>query len=131
MFQSSKVPDDDVLCPFCVSGKTREFKKVGDLRHHVKTKHPIEMEHAPKGLFSTKTCFYFSINPLEYSKLHGMDKEMSPEVQYARYLMAKWSTGRSLGIKERTGKWEEALNKPSCTTQRPALYDSQRPVMHD
>jgi len=111
MFQSSKVPDDDVLCPFCVSGKTRQFKKVGDLRHHVKNKHPIEMEHAPKGLFSTKTCFYFSINPLEYSKLHDVDKEMSPEVQYARYLMAKWSTGRSPGIEERTGTWEEALNK--------------------
>ncbi|KAH3795111.1 hypothetical protein DPMN_148656 [Dreissena polymorpha] len=72
------------------------------------------MEHAPKGLFSTKTCFYFSINPLEYSKLHGV--EMSPVVQYVRYLMAKWSTGRSPGIEERTGTWEEALNKPSCTT---------------
>ncbi|KAH3874600.1 hypothetical protein DPMN_037847 [Dreissena polymorpha] len=70
------------------------------------------MEHAPKGLFSTKTCFYFSINPLEYSKLHDVDKEMSPEVQYARYLMAKWSTGRSPGIEERTCTWEAALNKP-------------------
>ncbi|KAH3823263.1 hypothetical protein DPMN_125062 [Dreissena polymorpha] len=45
--------------------------------------------------------------------------------------MAKWSTGSSPGIEERTGTWEEALNKSSCTTQRPALYDSQRPVMHD
>ncbi|KAH3854664.1 hypothetical protein DPMN_097210 [Dreissena polymorpha] len=117
MFQSSsKVPDDDVLCPFCVSDKIRELKRVGDLRHHVKTKHPAEMKIAPRGLFSAKTCFFFSINPLEYVKLHDVDNETSAEAQYARYLMAKWSTRRTPGIEERTSKWEEALSKPP---QRP------------
>ncbi|KAH3815096.1 hypothetical protein DPMN_143616 [Dreissena polymorpha] len=74
------------------------------------------MEVAPKGLFSAKTCFFFSINPLEYAKLHDVDKAISAEVQYARYLMAKWSTGRTPGIEERTSKWEQALSKPP---QRP------------
>ncbi|KAH3826197.1 hypothetical protein DPMN_128093 [Dreissena polymorpha] len=121
MFQcSSKVPDDDVLCPFCVSDKTREFKRVGDLRHHVKTKHPAEMEVAPKGLFSAKACFFFSINPLEYAKLHDVNKEISDEAQYARYLMAKWSTGRTPGIEERTSKWEEALRQPQRPSKRKA-----------
>ncbi|KAH3727885.1 hypothetical protein DPMN_053831 [Dreissena polymorpha] len=70
------------------------------------------MEVAPKGLFSAKTCIFFSINPLEYAKLHDVEKEISAEAQYARYLMAKWSTGRTPGIEERTSKWEEALSKP-------------------
>ncbi|KAH3817810.1 hypothetical protein DPMN_119365 [Dreissena polymorpha] len=117
MFQnSSNVPDDDVPCPVCVSDKTREFKRVGDLRHHVNTMHPAEIEVAPRGIFSSKTCFFFSINPLVYAKLHCVDKKISAEAHCARYRMAKWSTGRTQGIEERTSKWEEALSKPP---QRP------------
>ncbi|KAH3819933.1 hypothetical protein DPMN_121677 [Dreissena polymorpha] len=74
------------------------------------------MEVATKGLFSAKTCFFFSVTPLEFAKLHDVDKEISAEAQYARYLMAKWSTGRTPGIEERTSKWEQALSKPP---QRP------------
>ncbi|KAH3778281.1 hypothetical protein DPMN_179736 [Dreissena polymorpha] len=50
------------------------------------------MEVAPKGLFSAKTCFFFSINPLEYAKLQDVDKEILAKAQYARYPMARWST---------------------------------------
>ncbi|KAH3727876.1 hypothetical protein DPMN_053822 [Dreissena polymorpha] len=80
------------------------------------------MEVAPKGLFSAKTCIFFSINPLEYAKLHDVDKEISAEVQNARYLMAKWSTGRTPGIEERTSKREEALSKPQRPIKRKATH---------
>ncbi|KAH3782713.1 hypothetical protein DPMN_160632 [Dreissena polymorpha] len=103
------MPDDDVLCHFSVVEKTREFKRVGDLRHHVKNKHPVEMANAPKVLFSSRICFIFSVNPLKYVQIHDADENLSPEVKYARYLMEIWSTGRKPGIEDQLSKWEEAL----------------------
>ncbi|KAH3712031.1 hypothetical protein DPMN_071708 [Dreissena polymorpha] len=96
MFQSSsKVPDDDVTCPFCVSDQAREFKRVGDLRHHVKTKHPAEKENAPRGLFSSKTCFSF------------------PSI-----------TGRTQDIEERTSQLEGVLSKHSQRPNKHNATDS-------
>ncbi|KAH3882540.1 hypothetical protein DPMN_006481 [Dreissena polymorpha] len=69
------------------------------------------MANAPKGLFSSRICFFFSVNPLKYVQIHDVDGNLSPESQYARYLMSKCSTGRKPGIEERICKLEEALKK--------------------
>lgn len=89
-----------VICPYCTHER-REFRRVGDLRFHVKGKHPKELQEGPKDLFTTRLVFYFAVDPAEYIKDHKPEDFDHPTSVYARDLVIKWVIRRS----EDAGTW--------------------------
>ena len=107
-----------LICPFCVEHRTKFFSRSGDLRYHVKTKHPIELRVAPHDLFSNKVAFYFSTEPALFIKSHEVENPNSATASYAKYLVTKWAAGRSPGISTWIKGWELACESSAQSRKR-------------
>ena len=57
-----------VICPFCFS-EEKLFKRVSDLKSHVRNCHLGKTEGMPAELFSENNGYWGSVKPLQYSRL--------------------------------------------------------------
>jgi hypothetical protein len=103
-----------------VTKEPRIFKRVGDLRFHAKKKHPQEVQEAPKGLFTTRTAFYFALEPHKYIKDHKPECYDDVISVYARDLVTKWSTGRTPGVTKWLEGWQLAKGPANSSVKRPS-----------
>lgn len=108
-----------VICPYCTHER-REFRRVGDLRFHVKGKHPKELQQGPKDLFATRSAFYFAVDPAEYIKDHKPEYFDHPTAVFARGLVEQWLSRRSEDSSSWRAGWELGKAPSTPNLKRPA-----------
>ena len=78
------------ICPFCLS-EEKLFKRVADLKSHVRNCHLGKTEGMPAELFSENNGYWGSVKPLKYSRLIKPTARDSKAAVQMRMLILDWT----------------------------------------
>ena len=96
-----------VICPWCPDEKT--YKRVTDLRSHVKGAHPHQLAKYPADLISENNAIWFSLDPEGYSRLVKGTEWGSTSATHARVLVLEWIS-RTRRSTRRKDDWQRGWN---------------------
>jgi hypothetical protein len=93
-----------VVCPWCT--EERAYKRVPDLKAHVKQSHPHQLVKYSSELITESNCIWFSLDPKAYRKVIEGSPWGSSAATHARILVLDWLS-RARRSSRRKDEWQQ------------------------
>ena len=112
-----------VIGPFCLS-EEKLFKRVYDLKSHVRNRHQGKTEGMPPELFSENNGYWGSVKPLEYSRLIKPTPRDSKAAVQMRMLILDWT--RQVKVKNTRTRQDflESWRETEASTSSPRSLET-------